>query len=460
MDIHAQRSRALGGASIPSTGHGGFSEPRPSLGVREVVAITVGIIIGAGIFRTPSLVAGAAGSGEMLLLAWALGGLLSLVGALCYAELASAEPSVGGDYHYLTRAFGQRLGFLYGWARLAVIQTGSIALLAFICGDYASELFSLGPMSSTIYGVLVVLAVTALNWAGIHLGARTQNWLTAVEVLGLLLIVTAGLLLAPAAERELSSTSDTSFGLMMVFVLLTFGGWNEAVYVSAELRNGRRLIGWAMILSLAIVTVLYLLANLAYLRVLGLSGMAETDAVAAAVMDRAFGPAGAGLISLLIAIAALTSANATAITGARTTYALGGNFPALRWLGTWNGRRGTPGNALIVQGVVALLLVLGGSFSRDGFQAVVEYSAPVFWFFFLLVGISLFVLRWRMPDAERPFRVPLYPLLPAIFCLTCAYLLYSSLAYTGTGALIGVAVVALGGILLLFLNPIRPEEMS
>lgn len=439
---------------------GDFSGPRPSLGMREVVAITVGIVIGAGIFRTPALVAGAAGTGEMLMFAWAVGGLLSVIGALCYAELASAQPSAGGDYHYLTLAFGQRLGFLYGWARLAVIQTGSIALLAFICGDYASELLRLGPASSTIYSVLVILLITGLNWAGIHFGARAQNWLTILEVFGLLLVAAAGLLFAPAATEPASRVGEMSFGLMMVFVLLTFGGWNEAVYVSAELRNSKRLIGWAMILSLAIVTVLYLLVNLAYLRVLGLSGMTETEAVAAGVMDRAFGPGGAALISALIAIAALTSANATVITGARTTYALGRNFLALRWLGIWNGRRGTPANAMIVQGVIALLLVLAGSFSRNGFRTVVEYSAPVFWLFFLLVGISLFVLRRRLPDLERPFRVPLYPLLPAIFCLTCAYLLYSSLAYTGAGALIGVAVVALGGFLLLFLNPVSSEELS
>lgn len=428
--------------------------------MRDVVAITVGIVIGAGIFRAPSLVAGAAGSVEMLLLAWVAGGALSIIGALCYAELASIEESAGGDYHYLRRAFGQRLAFLYAWARLAVIQTGSIALLAFIFGDYATQLFSLGPQSSAVYGALVVVAITMLNWAGVRFGTRVQNVLTVAEVAGLLLVIVAGLLIAPEAPGGSVRIGETSFGLMMVFVLLTFGGWNEAVYVSAELRDSRRRIGRAMILSLIIVTLLYLLVNVAYLRVLTLSGMAGSDAVAADVMDHAFGAGGAAVISVLIAVAALTSANATAITGARTTYALGRNFPLLRWLGIWSDKRGTPANALIVQGAIALLLVLGGSFSRDGFQAVVEYSAPVFWFFFLLVGISLFVRRWREPGAERPFRVPLYPLLPAIFCLTCAYLLYSSLAFTGPGALVGLAAVAVGGVLLLFLKPVPSEEMN
>jgi basic amino acid/polyamine antiporter, APA family len=445
---------------VPNGGVGRDGQPRPTLRMRDVVGITVGIVIGAGIFRAPSLVAGAAGSAEMLLLAWVIGGVLSIIGALCYAELASAQPSAGGDYHYLLRAFGHRLAFLYAWARLTVIQTGSIALLAFIFGDYATQLFSLGPFSSAIYAAMVVFAVTCLNWIGVRFGTGVQNWLTVLEVAGLAVVIVAGLFLAsPGPASVVAQGPEPSFGLMMVFVLLTFGGWNEAVYVSAELRDGRRRMGRAMVLSLIIVTLLYLLANLAYLRVLGLAGMAGTDAVAADVMSRAMGPGGGAIISVLIAVAALTSANATAITGARTAYALGCDFPALRWLGSWNGTRGTPANALIVQGMVAMLLVLGGSLSRDGFQTVVEYSAPVFWFFFLLVGISLFVLRRRISDAERLFRVPLYPLLPAIFCLTCAYLLYSSLAYTGPGAIVGVAVVALGGLLLPFLRPIPQEEI-
>lgn len=433
---------------------------RPTMRMRDVVAITVGIVIGAGIFRAPTLVAGVAGSADILLLAWTAGGVLSIIGALCYAELASARPSAGGDYHYIFQAFGHRPAFLYAWARLVVIQTGSIALLAFVFGDYASQIFSLGSFSSAIYAAIVVVAITAANWSGIHFGTRVQNLLTVAEVAGLATVIVAGLLLAPAASNNVAHEAEASFGLMMVFVLLTFGGWNEAVYLSAELRDGRRRMGRAMVLSLILITLLYLLANLAYLRTLSLGGMAGSEAVAADVMNRATGPGGAVIISILIAVAALSSANATALTGARTNYSLGCDFHALRWLGVWNDRRSTPANALIAQGAIALLLVLGGALSRDGFQTAVEYSAPVFWFFFLLVGISLFVLRWRFPNVERPFRVPLYPLLPAIFCLTCAFLFYSSLAYTGIGAIVGVGAVALGGVFLPFLRPAPQQEMT
>lgn len=435
--------------------------PRPSLRMRDGVAITVGIVLGAGIFRTPSLVAGNVDSAAAFMLVWAAGALIALVGALCYAELASAHPDAGGDYHYLRLAFGGRLAFLYAWARLAVIQTGSVVILAYVFGDYLSEVAPLGPHSSALYAALAVIGITLVNWMGVRQGTRTQNWLTFVEVAGLALVIVAGLWLAPAAVPTLSTDMDGgAFGLVMVFVLLTYGGWNEAAYVSAELRDGQRRMARMLTLSIGIIASLYLLANLAYLRALGLAGMASSDAVAADVMRAAFGAPSAALIAIAVAIAALTSANATVLTGARSAYALGRDVPALGRLGRWHEASGTPRNALVAQGAVALLLVAAGAFARDGFELAVEYTAPVFWFFFLLAGIALFVLRRRAPAAAGSFRVPLYPLLPIIFCATNAYLLWSSLAYTGWGALVGVAVLAAGVALLPFLDPANAKEPS
>ena len=433
--------------------HASMGAPRPTLRARDVLAITVGIVIGAGIFRTPAVVAAEAGSGATMLLVWAAGGLLSIIGALCYAELASTYPSMGGDYHFLHRAYGPRVGFLYAWARLAVIQTGSIALLAYVVGDYATAILPAGPHSSAIYAAAAVIVIGTLNWLGVRQSARTQRWLTVAEVCGLLLIVVAGLLLAPAAPPFPSPEREGAIGLMMVFVLLTYGGWSETVYLSAEIENAPRRLRRIMVTGLVLVTLVYLLANVAFLRVLGLAGMAASDAVAAEVVRRVLGNSGAALISLVVAIAALSSANATLLTGARTTCALGRSFSALRWFGFWDTGRNTPGNAVIAQSVVALTLVIAGAFARDGFELAVEYTAPVFWFFMLLIGLSLFILRARDPAADRPTRVPLFPVLPTIFCLTNAYLLYSSLAYTGVGALAGVAVLAIGLLMLAFLLP-------
>jgi amino acid transporter len=228
----------------------------------------------------------------------------------------------------------------------------------------------------------------------------------------------------------------------MVFVLLTYGGWNEAAYVSAEVRGERRKIAWALILGLGIVTALYLLVNLAYLRGLGLAGMAASETVATDLMRSAVGERGAALVSLLVAVSALTSANATTITGGRSSYALGRDYRLFSFLGRWSGRANTPVNALMAQGAVALVLVLFGLLTRKGFTTIVDYTAPVFWLFFLLTGISLFVLRMKEPAVKRPFRVPLYPLTPLIFCVSSLYMLWSSLAYTG-GVLILLAGVPL-----------------
>ncbi|MDZ4375179.1 MAG: amino acid permease, partial [Phenylobacterium sp.] len=244
--------------------------PGATLRARDAVAITIGIVVGAGIFRTPSLVAGAASSEAMVYVAWIAGGLISLVGALCYAELASAFPNAGGDYHFLKRAFGGRLSFLYAWARLSVIQTGSVALLAFVFGDYASQIVSLGTYSSALYAAGAVVAITLVQWIGVRAGARVQFWLTLAEIVGLTAVIVAGLLIAPAAPPQVAVNEAGAFGLMMVFVLLTFGGWNEAAYVSAELKDAPRRMAPVLMISLAIITALYLLANAAYLRALGL----------------------------------------------------------------------------------------------------------------------------------------------------------------------------------------------
>ncbi len=436
--------------------------PKPVLRVIDAVALIVGIVVGAGIFRTPSLVAANSNSASALLLVWVLGGAVSLIGALCYAELATTYPHAGGDYHFLTRAYGPRLSFLFAWARLLVTQTGLIALPAYVIGDYASQFLRLGEYSSSVYAALVVIVLTCVNIIGIRLGTRTHNMLTTIEVLGVVMLIVVGLFFVvgpPPAEAAASqssgnvssifSSSSSSWGLAMVFVLLTYGGWSEAAYVSAELRDVRRQMVRALVFSILLITGLYLLVNLAYLRGLGLSGMAESQAVAADLMRRAFGERGAALVSILICVSALTSANATVFTGARTSYALGRDFAPFSWLGRWSGRAGMPVNALLVQGAVALFLVVLGAMTRKGFETMVEYTAPVFWFFILLIGISLFVLRRKEPHIDRPFRVPLYPLTPLLFCASSAYLLYSSLAYTGVGALLGIAVLGIGALIML-----------
>lgn len=433
---------------------------KPTLSVWDAVALIVGIVIGAGIFETPSFVAGNASNSTMALLTWLLGGGVSIVGALCYAELATTYPHPGGNYYYLQRAFGKSVAFLFAWARLAVIQTGSIVLLAFVFGDYASQLWRLGNYSASIYAMIAIASLTGLNILGVRLGKWTQNWLASAQILGLLLLIFFGIVLAaPAATVPApTSTASGNFGLAMVFVLLTYGGWNEAAYISAELRNVQKNMVRSLLWGIGIITAIYLLINFAFVRGLGLAGMAESEALAADLMRRAVGEPGAVFISLLVVVTTLCSTNATIFTGARTNYALGQDFRLFAFLGNWRVRGNTPAAALLAQGAIALLLVLLGTITRNGFETMVDYTAPVFWFFFLLTGISLFVLRRRDRDIVRPFRVPLYPLTPILFCAICAYMLQSSLAYTGIGALVGVGVLLAGVPLLIITRLMRGSD--
>jgi basic amino acid/polyamine antiporter, APA family len=423
-----------------------IAAPKPALRLIDAIALIVGLVIGAGIFETPSLVAANAESQRAVLQVWAIGGLISLIGALCYAELATTYPYIGGSYDYLKRAFGQPIAILFAWARMSVIQTGSIALLAFVFGDYASQLWRLGNASASIYAALAIVLLTALNILGIKHSKRLQNWLTITTILGLLAVITIGLTLpqAPNPTTPINAATSRSWGSAMVFVLLSYGGWNEAAYIAAEIKNYQRNIVRSLLWGIGIITALYLLINLAYLNGLGLVGMAQSQAVAADLMRRAVGEPGAVLISILVVVCTIDSINATIFTGARTNFALGQDVAAFKWLGVWQDLPSTPTAAYLLQGAISLALVGLGTVTRDGFKTMVDYTAPIFWFFFLLSSLSLLVLRVRDPDRSRPFRVPLYPILPIVFCASCGYLLYSSLVYTGAGAIVGVIVVALG----------------
>lgn len=434
--------------SSPESAH--LGAPKPVLATRDVVAIIVGLVIGAGIFRLPSLVAGNSANEFVFYGLWVAGGLISLVGALCYAELATAYPNAGGDYYFLSRAYGRSLSFLFAWARIAVITTGSIAILGYTFGDYASNLLRLGPHSSAIYAVIAVIALTAINVAGIRETRGTQNVLTALLVIGVLAVIVAGFSADAATAAPVAATESKPWmagaPLAMLFVLFTYGGWNEAAYVSAELKERRSMVT-ALVGALLLVTVFYIAMNYAYIRTLGLAGVAKSSTVAADVLRLSMGEVGSKAISVIIAIAALTSINATIIVGARSNYALGRDWPVFAWLGQWHDRADAPRNALAVQCAVALALIIAGAFAAQ-IETMVNYTMPVFWFFIMLVGIGVFVLRVRDPDRPRPFRVPLYPFTPMVFVATCAYLLYSSLAYVTKGAWLGIGVLAIGVVLL------------
>lgn len=428
------------------------SDPQPTLSIFDAVTIMVGIVVGIGIFKTPSLIAANVGSEAAFLGVWVAGGLVTLIGALCYAELAAAHPHAGGEYHFLGRAYGRPVAVLFGWARGSVIQTGAIAAVAFVLGDYAAQIVPLGPYGPAIYAAAAIIVLTGLNVAGTIQSKTLQIAVTFIEV-GLIAAIIVWGLLGSAGEAVPAATTappSAALGLAMIFVLLTYGGWNEAAYLSGELRDPGRNMVRVLLIGTGVLVALYLAANAALLAILGLDGLRGSQAVATDMMRRVAGESGAIVVSLAIVVAALSTLNATIFTGARVYFAMARDITLLPRVGEWDERGRAPANGLIAQGAVALLLVVLGAASRDGFQAMVDYSAPVFWAFLLLVGLALPILRWREPDRVLPFKVPLYPLTPALFCLTCLYMLHASLAYTGKGALIGLGVVLAGLPLLLF----------
>jgi len=455
----------------------------PSLGLWDGVSIIVGIVVGVGIFRTPSAVFSNVASAWQGMAVWLFGGALSLVGALCYAELATAYPRLGGDYVYLTRAYGPLAGFMFGWAQLAAIMTGSCGSLAYVFADYGVRLWSLGESAAVWLALAAVLLLTGVNLCGIVFGKTTQNVLTAAKVAGIAAVLAAGLLWGtsgPTALAEKGKLIGPGLGVAMIMVLFTYGGWNDAAFVAAEIRDGRRNIPRALIIGTLAITAIYLLTNAAYLWGLGFDRLRRSTAPAADLLARGLGQRASAIMCVLVMISALGALNGNILTGARIYAALGSEHSLFHWLGRWHPRLRTPICALVAQAAVAaaLIVLVGTAAGRaavdacltncglkavpwksygGGFDTLVSATAPVFWFFFMLTGISLFVLRDKEPGVARPFKVPFYPFTPLIFCGMCSYMFYSSLVHAKGLALMGI-VPLLVGLPLFLLSRHKPSE--
>ncbi|MFM7972585.1 MAG: APC family permease, partial [Betaproteobacteria bacterium] len=318
------------------------------------------------------------------------------------------------------------------------------ALLAFVFGDYMSTLWNLGAYSSAAWGLGIVVALTVINWVGLNASVRLQTLLTALELLGLLAVVVAGLFApaspSPVIDWFVQAPAPAQWGLCLVFVLLTFGVWNESAYVSAEVRGGPRAMVRVIVASMAVLTVIYLLVNWALLQGLGYEGLSHSKTAASDLLGQAFGPWAQKALGLFVAIAALTSINATMVVGARSNYALGGDWQVLHRLGRWHAHNASPRVAFGFQALVAIGLILLGTQEADGFAAMVEFTAPVFWSFLLLVSVAVIWLRQRDRATDRPFNVPLYPFTPLVFGAACAWLAYSSITYAISRQAIGVSM--------------------
>jgi APA family basic amino acid/polyamine antiporter len=431
--------------------------PKRELSLFDSTCIIVGIIIGAGIYETAPLVAKGLDSGLGLMLTWLAGGFIALMGALCYAELATAYPREGGDYVYLTRAYGRWPGYMFGWSQLAIVRPGDIALMAFIFASYAQTLYAPLAGGNLVYAAAAVVVLSVINILGVKAGKWTQNLLTVTKILGLVAISVVGLTAPPQAPLPPAPGSFTWGGLQLAFILVlyTFGGWNEMAYVAAEIKRPERNIVRGLVLGTGAVTVLYLLINGAFLSALGLTGMANSKAVAVAMMGTEFPQAAGRAIAVLVCISALGAVNGLIFTGARISYALGADHKSFRPLGRWSPNLGTPVWALVVQGAVSLTIVLiAGSFIDT-----IIYTAPIVWLFFLGTAFSVMVLRHKEPSLPRPYKVWAYPIFPLVFAACCIFMLFSSTSYAlarkPLGLLFLIGVLWLGAMVYWFSN--RPE---
>ena len=409
-------------------------KPKQQLTILDAISIIVGIVIGVGIYQVSPVIAASVTTPAWLMLIWLIGGLLSMVGALCYAELATAFPEEGGDYVYLTKAWGRRMGFLFAWAGFWIVRPANIGAIAFIFAQYAQQVIPLlsGHNGLTIYAVSLVILLTLVNIVGVKSGKWLQNIMTIAKVFGLLMIITIGLFYTSTIERVVITHiphSGSNLYLALILVLFAYGGWSNISYVAAEVVQPGKNILRSLVAGTILVTAIYMVINLAFLRTLGMEGMSNSQAIAFDMMNITLGQGSAIFISLLICITCISAVNGMIFTEARIYYALGKDHRLYRLLGTWDTRLDAPVWSLTFQAIITLVLIFLSGSDENAFERLVVLSAPLFWFFFLMTGLALFRLHNRDKDIRTGFKVPLYPWTPILFCLSTAFMLYASLAY-------------------------------
>ncbi len=417
------------------------------LGLFSGTMAVVGGVIGSGIFLNPSIVAQRAPTAALTIGTWALGGLIALLGAFCYAELGGRRPRAGGGYVYLAESFGPLAGFLYGWALLLVVATGAIAAVAVTFARYAGALAGLPPSAVVPLAVGAIALLTAINIRGVAPGAVTQNVFTVLKLAALALLIVAGLTapvgpdaLAPAAAPPEPARLPLVVGVALVPILFAYGGWQQANFIAEEIRDVERTLPRALVLGTAIVVLVYVLANIAYVRMLGVGGLAASAAPAGDVMAAAHGPWGRRVINAGIACSTFGFLNLVILVSPRVYQAMAADGSFLPALARLHPRFRTPVLALVLQGVWAVVLALSGSYGQ-----LLDYVVFGDWIFFGLTAATVVVYRRRAADdGYAGFRLPFYPLTPIVFVAAAAAVVASSVISNPRNALIGTALIAAG----------------
>jgi APA family basic amino acid/polyamine antiporter len=418
------------------------------LGLFSGTMAVVGGIIGAGIFRTPATVAERLGSPGAVLVTWGLGGVVALIGAFVWGELGQRRPRAGGGYVYLRETFGPLPAFLYAWTLVLVIATGAIAAVAVTFADYALALFGVSHRYSVPLAVGAIVLLSGINYVGVRPAAITQNIFTVLKLTAIAVLIAVGLFFAaPSPPLQVAAPSPPPFfaalGVALVPVLFTYGGWQQTNFIAEEIVEPERNLPRALVIGVAIVVSVYLLTNLAYLRVLGVARLAASTAPAAEVMQALLGPAGGKVIAAGIALSTFGFLNLVILVTPRVLQAMAADGLFFRHLAVLHPAHHTPTLAIIALGVCAVMLTLTGTFGQ-----LVDYVTFGDWIFFGLTAACVFVYRRRETraglDTRVTFRVSGYPYSVALFVLVAAFVVFSAISSNPRNAAIGAGLIALG----------------
>jgi len=413
------------------------------LGLFDATMIVMGGIIGSGIFMNPSVVAVQVRTPFLILGAWVLGGLFALAAAFIWAELAALRPDVGGQYAYLREAFHPGVAFLYGWVLLLVVQTGGMAAVAVTFARYFVELTHLS-ISSAYLAAIVLATLTIINCLGVRAGSTVQSILMVLKIVAIAMLVVCGFVFADRAtnpsallDRPPSADLLTAFGAALVPVIFAYGGWQTATFIAGEIKEPRKNLPRGLILGVTGVVVLYLAANVVYITALGTTSLAASAAPASDVMRKALGDFGARIIAAGIAISTAGFLSQSMLTAPRVYFAMAKDGLFFERVATVHPRTRVPIVAIALQGVLAIIIALLGTYER-----ILSYVVSVDVIFFGLTACCIFVFRKREPPAVT--RVPGHPLTTVIFVAVCWIVAINTIYHYPQNTLIGIAIMIAG----------------
>jgi APA family basic amino acid/polyamine antiporter len=406
--------------------------------------VAIGSCIGSGIFLTPSQIAGHLPSPLMILLVWTLGGIITLTGALTFAELGAMYPQAGGVYVYLKESYGSLFGFLYGWVYLVVITSGANAALAIACAYYLSFLLPMAEGTMKAVAVLAIILVTIINIFRVRAAEIFTNLFTGIKLFGVGAIVALGLLfgkvkinLIAATPASSSGSLATAFGLALIGVLWSYGGWQHASFVAGEAKDARRTIPRAMIIGSAVVAVVYLCTNLAYLLMLPVGKIAASQSLAADAVGMIF-PFGGALIAVLIALSTFGTLGIYTLSAPRIYYAMARDGLFFKKLAYVHPRFRTPVNAILAQSAWAVVLLL----FWGTFEDLITYVVFTDWIFFGLTAVGMIILRFKRREVHRPYKTFGYPIVPLIFITITFLFVLNALIEKPVHAWAGLILIA------------------